>query len=137
MQTLEFVLKPSRFFKYYLHLLHLLGFLILITLKIDLFYRIILILLFCFYWIKNITAYLGAKNKHSIYRIWHQSNGEFGFETQGGMRRLGILMGDSYKCSLFMIIRIKSKHKVRSIFIPKDALPPEEYRRLCTRILFF
>lgn len=73
----------------------------------------------------------------AVLTLWQDSKGRWGCQLRNGQCYRGQLLKDSFTSSLLVILRLSTRSRVISIFIPFDALAPQEYRVLCSRLLFF
>jgi hypothetical protein len=136
MRNPEFILKPSKVLKYFIISFHFFSLLIILSLSLSIFWKIVFGVLLLIYGQQNYKRYLQPNNPYRILRIWQDSKGLWGYENANGSAAKGRLLGDSYKCRWFIILRIKTRTKSSSIFIPKDSISDIEYRILSNRLLF-
>lgn len=134
MQPIEFYLNPSKKTRYFFHLVSIFAFLYVISWPHHFVWKSLLIAVIFYEWQKNVKNYGKKPGKTMVFRIWQDSQNRWGYENNLGLGGIGLLKGDSFKSSFFIILRIKTKTKIQTIFIPRDCLSEMEYRVLCSRI---
>lgn len=144
MAQTEFVLTPSKKLAYFLYGLHIIAAVVILTLQVSVFKKGVIFIVFLIFGYREINGIIKSqqrRNQDEIARVWHDTEGRFGLETLKGKKSIGTLKGDSFKCSWFIILRIKLLGSINArtitLFIPKDALPPSEYRALCARLVSY
>lgn len=138
MESCEFVLGPSRFLSRIFYLVYLgAGILLLLADPLSLTLRLggIATIFYCL----NQVRSLHVKRSHakSVLAVWQDAKGRWGCQMRNGQCYRGILLKDSFESSLLIILRLYTFHRVITILIPFDAAEPNEYRVLCSRLLFF
>lgn len=132
MQAVEFYLNPSKKLNLCLSSLYFGTIFYVIFWPILFFWKCLIITFLIFDWQRNLSK---KTRKKSVFRIWQDSDHRFGFETLNGNFGIGHLMGDSFKSSFFIILRIKTITRIKTILIPRDSLSEVEYRILSSRLL--
>ncbi len=134
METVEFILGPSKGFSVYLWSLFLGVAFTVFYLPIFYFFKMIgIALLFLYSWqLWNLHGRRSAKK--AIIRVWQDSKGRWGCETKDGHAAIGRLKADSFRSLWFTILRFHFHHRGLSVIIPKDALSLNEYRILSVRL---
>ena len=90
-------------------------------------------ILLCLYW-QCLRRYVFKRKPSSLVQLWQDPSQKWGCRSLNGRCFVGELGGASYKGSFFIILHLRaSNHRIRTLFIPKDALSPFEYRLLSQR----
>lgn len=134
MQKVEFELGYSRWLLIFLSVVYFSAIIILIICPLPMIFKIIgaLLLLTDFWQLVNLHVKRDAKK--SVICIWQDSLGRWGCLTHHKKAAVGSLKGDSFKSSIFLILRFRSKGSVRNVIVPVDALNKLEYRQLYARL---
>ncbi len=137
MESVEFVLVPSRYLYYFFLLISVILIGVISLLPVLIIIKIISAILVILY-LKNIIINHALKSKkNSIQRIVQDSEGKWGYFTQEGKLRRCTILEDSYISNLLIILRLKSKtlKKTSSLLIPFDSLSEAENRTIRLRLL--
>lgn len=137
MERVDFRLAPSLILATLYSLVFLGVFLIIFFLPFPFWGQCLFICCLSIYGYSIFKAHILRSANDSVINIWQNRKGQWGFETNQGEKGIGDLAGDTYMSRLFVILRICTKFRIKSVIVPRDALTARAYQLLCTRIRFF
>jgi hypothetical protein len=136
-ERVDFRLGPSLMLTILYSLVFLGVFLIIFFLPFPLWGQCLFIFCLSVYGYSIFKDHILRRAENAVINIWQNRKGQWGFETNNGDKGIGSLAGDSYMSRFFVVLRICTKYKIKSVIIPRDAVTARAYQLLCARICFF
>jgi hypothetical protein len=137
METVEFYLEKSLRLMVILIAIYLTALVSVSIVSLPIIIKIILIAFLLLSLQKNWKLHASKTSPESIVRVWQDSKGSWGFETQKGQRGKAVLLSDSFKSRLIIILRFRTYNKICNVLISRDSLCENEYKTLSRHLVFF
>ena len=137
MEICEFSLGPSRFLKGLLLVIYGGSGILLCLTGIPLFLKLGGLALIFYGLIQKLSLHAKRSSPTAVLTLWQDAKGRWGCQARAGQCFRGVVLPDSFRSSFLVVLRLLTLNRVVTLLIPFDALPSNEYRILCTRLLFF